>query len=86
MGRKDPSLELLPGTLDLPILRSLAGGPMHVYGISGQLRQVSDGVLQGPSEDNRRARFNSLTAAGRRQLACARQEFERSAGAILETA
>jgi transcriptional regulator len=112
MGRKEPSPDLLPGTLDLLILRSLVGGPMHGYGIAARLRQVSDDVLQvgesslypalqrlllngwvkadwGASENNRRARFYSLTAAGRRQLARERQEFERIAGAIfkvLETA
>ena len=112
MGRKEPSPDLLPGTLDLLILRSLVGGPMHGYGIAARLRQVSDDVLQvgesslypalqrlllnawvkadwGASENNRRARFYWLTAAGHRQLARERQEFERIAGAIfkvLETA
>ena len=112
MGSKHPSPDLLPGTLDLLILRSLAGGPMHGYGIAARLRQVSDDVLQvgesslypalqrlllngwvkadwGASENNRRARFYSLTAAGHRQLARERREFERIAEAIfkvLETA
>ena len=112
MGRKDPTPDLLPGTLDLLILRSLVGGPMHGYGIAARLRQVSDDVLQvgesslypalqrlllnewvkadwGASENNRRARFYSLTGAGHRQLARERREFERIAGAIfkvLETA
>jgi len=112
MGRKDPSPDLLPGTLDLLILRSLVSGPMHGYGIAARLRQVSDDVLQvgesslypalqrlllngwvkadwGASENNRRARFYSLTSAGHRQFARERQEFERIAGAIfkvLETA
>ena len=112
MGKKDPSPDLLPGTLDLLILRSLARGPMHGYGIAARLRQVSDDVLQvgesslypalqrlllngwvkaewGASENNRRARFYSLTGAGQRQLARERREFERMAGAIvkvLETA
>src|ERR1700758_4491153 len=105
MGRKDPSPDLLPGTLDLLILRSLVGGPMHGYGIAARLRQVSDDVLQvgesslypalqrlllngwvkadwGASENNRRARFYTLTPAGRKQLASERQEFERIIGAI----
>lgn len=112
MGKRDSSPDLLPGTLDLLILRSLAGGSMHGYGIAARLRQLSDDVLQvgesslypalqrlllngwlkaewGASENNRRARYYSLTSAGQRQLARERREFERIAGAIfkvLETA
>lgn len=112
MGAKTSSPDLLPGTLDLLILRALAGGARHGYGIAARLRQVSDDVLQvgesslypalqrlllngwvraewGASENNRRARYYSLTSAGQRQLARERQEFERIAGAIfkvLETA
>jgi PadR family transcriptional regulator, regulatory protein PadR len=104
MGQQKAS-ELLPGTLDLLILRSLVPGPMHGYGIASRLRQVSDDVLQvgesslypalqrlllngwvkaewGASENNRRARFYTLTAAGRKQLASERQEFKRVIGAI----
>jgi transcriptional regulator len=112
MGRRNLSLDLLPGTLDLLILRSLVGGAMHGYGIAARFRQASGYVLQvgesslypalqrlllngwvkaewGASDNNRRARFYSLTAAGQRQFARERQEFERIAGAIfkvLETA
>src|SRR5215469_10260757 len=107
-----PSLELLPGTLDLLILKTLVSGSKHGYAIADYLRTISDDVLQvgesslypalqrlllngwvkaewGASENNRRARFYSLTAAGQRQLARERREFERIAGAIfkvLETA
>jgi len=99
MGDKDAS-ELLPGTLDLLILKALARGAMHGYGIAQHLKQVSDDVLQvgesslypalqrlllrgwvkaewGASENNRRARFYTLTAAGRKQLAVERREFDR---------
>ena len=38
--------DLLPGTLDMLILRSLIRGPMHGYGIADRLRQVSQEVLQ----------------------------------------
>ncbi len=99
MGSKD-SLELLPGTLDLLILKSLVGGAMHGYGIAQRLKEVSEDVLQvgesslypalqrlllrgwvkaewGVSENNRRARYYTLTAAGRKQLAAERQEFDR---------
>jgi PadR family transcriptional regulator PadR len=105
MGTPNKSSELLPGTLDLLILRALVPGPMHGYGIASRLKQVSDDVLQvgesslypalqrlllngwvkaewGASENNRRARFYSLTAAGRRQLAAEREEFARVVGAI----
>lgn len=105
MGRQPKPSELLPGTLDLLILRALAPGPMHGYGIAQRLKQVSDDVLQvgesslypalqrlllngwvkaewGASENNRRARYYTLTAAGRRQLASEREEFARVIGAI----
>ncbi|MBV8863871.1 MAG: PadR family transcriptional regulator [Acidobacteriaceae bacterium] len=102
-NRKTP--ELLPGTLDLLILRTLAPGSMHGYGIASRLKQVSGEVLQvgesslypalqrlllngwvkaewGSSENNRRARFYTLTQAGRKQLASEREEFTRIVGAI----
>ena len=104
MGQPDAP-EILPGTLDLLILRTLVPGQMHGYGIAQRLRQVSDDVLQvgesslypalqrlllngwvkavwGASENNRRARYYTLTAAGRRQLASERAEFARVVGAI----
>src|SRR5881396_2201514 len=104
MGTRDAS-ELLPGTLDLLILKTLAPGPMHGYGIAQRLKNVSDDVLQvgesslypalqrlllngwvkaewGASENNRRARYYTLTAAGRKHLSSERQEFERLIGAI----
>ena len=98
MGTKDAA-EFLPGTLDLLILKTLAGGAMHGYGIAQHLKDLSDDVLHvgesslypalqrlllrgwvkaqwGASENNRRARYYTLTAAGRRQLAVERQEFD----------
>jgi transcriptional regulator len=95
----DPS-DLLPGTLDLLILKTLRSGPQHGYGIAQHLKQVSDDALQvgesslypalqrlllkgwvkaewGASENNRRARYYTLTAAGRKQLAAERREFDR---------
>jgi len=97
--------ELLPGTLDLIVLRTLLRGPMHGYGIAQRVKEISKDVLQvgesslypalqrllldgyvkaewGASEKNRRARFYTLTAAGRRQLESEREEFERIVGAI----
>src|SRR5689334_9866080 len=105
MGQKLGSAELLPGTLDLLLLRVLALGPMHGYGIAQRLSQVSEDVLQvgesslypalqrllvngwvkaewAPSENNRRARYYTLTAAGRKQLALEREEFNVMIGAI----
>jgi transcriptional regulator len=97
--------ELLPGTLDLLILKSLMRGRMHGYGIAQHLKTVSEEVLQvgesslypalqrlllngwveaewGASENNRRARYYTLTPSGRRQLQRERAEFERMIGAI----
>jgi PadR family transcriptional regulator, regulatory protein PadR len=92
--------ELLPGTLDLLILKALAAGPLHGYGIARRLRTMSGEVLEvgesslypalqrlllkgwtkaqwGASENNRRARYYTLTTAGRKQLAIERAEFDR---------
>ena len=97
--------ELLPGTLDMLILRTLGRGPLHGYGIAERIRLVSDDVLQvgesslypalqrllvngwvsaewGASDNNRRARYYTLTAAGRKRLASERKEFQRLIGAI----
>src|SRR6476659_10467886 len=99
MGTPKHSPELLPGTLDLLILRALVPGSMHGYGIAARLKQVSNDVLQvgesslypalqrlllhgwvtgewGASENNRRARFYTLTAAGRKQWHAERADFE----------
>jgi transcriptional regulator len=104
MGRTDAA-DLLPGTLDMLVLRAIAGGPMHGYGIAQHIRAVSEDVLQvgesslypalqrlllngwvkatwGTSDNNRRARYYTLTATGRRQLALERQEFDRMVVAI----
>src|SRR5580693_10451753 len=105
MGTRRESLELLPCTLDLLILKALGRGTMHGYGIAQKLKEASDDVLQvgesslypalqrlllngwvkaewGASENNRRARYYTLTAAGRKQLAREREEFDRMIGAI----
>jgi transcriptional regulator len=105
MGLTNQPPDLLPGTLDLLILRTLVAGPLHGYGIADRLKIVSQEVLQvgesslypalqrlllngwvkaewGASENNRRARFYTLTAAGRKRLGAERQEFERLVLAI----
>jgi transcriptional regulator len=99
MGR-DTTSELLPGTLELLILKTLTGGEMHGYGIAQRVKTLSDDVLEvgesslypalqrlllkgwvkaewGASENNRRARYYKLTAAGRKQMAVEREEFDR---------
>ena len=99
------SADLLPGTLDLLVLRTLVREPMHGYGIAQRVKELSRDVLQvgesslypalqrlslagyvkaswGASENNRRARYYTLTAAGRKQLAAEREEFERIVEAI----
>jgi transcriptional regulator len=86
-----PPLPLVQGTLDLLVLRTLASGPIHGYGIVTNVRECTGGELSiedaalyqslhrldrqrlvdaewGPSENNRRARYYTLTAAGRNRL------------------
>jgi PadR family transcriptional regulator, regulatory protein PadR len=105
MGLTNQPPDLLPGTLDLLILRTLVAGPLHGYGIADRLRVVSQEVLVvgesslypalqrlllngwvkaewGASENNRRARFYTLTGTGRKRLNAEREEFERLIGAI----
>jgi len=102
--RNEP-LELLPGTLDLLILKAVNRGPLHGYAIMQILKDQSDEVLQvgesslypalqrllvngwvkaewGASENNRRARFYTLTPAGRKQLSTERADLERMMAAI----
>jgi PadR family transcriptional regulator PadR len=105
MGLSNTTSDLLPGTLELLILKSLVAGARHGYGIVEHLRLASDDVLRigesalypalqrlllngwvtaewGASENNRRARYYTLTARGRRQLTAERAEFNRMVGVI----
>ena len=105
MGLTNTPSDLLPGTLEMLILRALASGAKHGYAIVEHLRITSQEVLQigesalypalqrllingwakaewGVSENNRRARYYRLTAAGRKQLGQERAEFERMVRAI----
>ena len=86
-----PPMPLVQGTLDLLVLRTLATGPMHGYGIASLVRERTGGDLMiedaalyqalhrlnrqdlidaewRASENNRRARYYTLTPAGRRRL------------------
>ena len=88
----DTKADLLQGTLDLLVLRTLSLGPLHGWGISKRIQQISREVLQihqgslypalyrledrgwisarwGVSPEGRRAKFYTLTAAGRKQVA-----------------
>jgi transcriptional regulator len=98
-------IELLQGTLDLLILKTLALGPMHGWGIAQRIQQVSREVLQvgqgslypalarleqrgwidaawSISDNNRRAKFYSLTRAGEKQLQKELGEWEKLSAAI----
>jgi len=91
--------------LDLLVLKALARGRMHGYGIAQHLKAVSEDVLEvgesslypalqrlllngwveaewGTSENNRRARYYTLSAAGKKQLESERRDFHRMMGAI----
>ena len=93
------SVELLPGTLDLLILKAVSLGRQHGYGVLLRIEQISHGYLPvqqgtlypalyrledrgllatewGTSENNRRAKFYSLTPEGRKQLRTERSSWE----------
>jgi PadR family transcriptional regulator, regulatory protein PadR len=97
--------KLLPGTLDLLILKAVSLGPLHGYGVLLRIEQITRGALlaeQGAlypalsrlehqgllasewstSDNNRRAKFYRLTAAGRRRLREETQSWNRLATAI----
>jgi transcriptional regulator len=100
-------LDLLQGTLDVLVLRTLAWGPMHGYAVARWIHQRTDGVLEiedaplykalhrleragyvsaewSLSENNRRARYYTLTAAGRRALASEEKVWRRYAAAVFK--
>ena len=97
--------DLLQGSLDLLILKTLALQPLHGWGISKRIRQLSDDVLQvnqgslypalyrledrglvesewGVSDEGRRVRVYTLTAAGRKQLSSEQAGWRRFANAM----
>ncbi len=107
MGKNDrqSKTEIPPGTLCLLILKTLASGPMHGYGIAQRIHLLSKEVLEveegslypalqrmlikgwvtaewHPSENNRRARYYSLTKLGRKQMGTEVSEFEKVTAAI----
>src|SRR5215470_15214039 len=102
----DNKSEILQGTLDLMVLKTLAAmGPLHGYGIARRIEQISEEALQinqgtiyaslvrllqrgwisalwGSSENNRRAKFYSITKTGRKQLSAEAANWERISGVI----
>ncbi len=97
--------ELLPGTLDLLILKAVSLRAEHGYGVLLRIGQITGGALLveqgalypalyrlehqgllatewGTSDTNRRAKFYSLTAAGRKRLKLETERWTLSAGAI----
>ncbi len=107
-----PALPLVQGTLDLLVLRTLAGGAQHGYGIATAIRERTGGELSvedaalyqalhrldgqelveaewRPSDNNRRARYYTLTPAGRRRLreeTAAWRRYARAVDAVLQGA
>jgi transcriptional regulator len=100
-----PPTDLLQGTLDLLILKTLALAPMHGWGIAQRIEQVSQNALQigqgslypalhrleykgwikaewGESENNRKAKFYSLTKTGKKQLEAELENWDRLTTAI----
>jgi len=98
-------VDLVQGTLDLLILKSLVLEPLHGWAIAGRIRQLSNEVLLvqqgslypalqrlehqgwiaakwGVSDQRRRAKFYSLTRAGRKQLERETASWERLAAAV----
>jgi PadR family transcriptional regulator PadR len=99
------SAALLPGTLDLLILKAVSLGPQHGYGVLLRIEQISGGALDieqgalypalyrlehqglldtewGVSEKNRRAKFYTLTALGKRRLKSETQGWDRLVAAM----
>ena len=102
----DTKHEILPGTLNLLILKTLAGlGELHGYGIARRIEQVSGDLLElnqgtiypallkleqmgwirtrwSTSENNRRAKYYSITRTGRKQLALEEEEWRRTSAIV----
>lgn len=102
---KKPQTDLLQGTLDLLVLKTLQTGPTHGWDIAQRIQQVSQDVLRvgqgslypalhrleaqgwissewGASDNNRKAKFYKLTAAGRKQLADETESWRRFSDAV----
>jgi len=106
MDRRGDRTEVLQGTLDLMVLKTLDSmGPLHGYGIARRIEQISEQALAlnqgtiyaslvrlmqkrwiaatwGTSDNNRKAKFYSITAAGRRRLRAETENWKRIADVI----
>ena len=101
----EPSTDLIQGTLDMLILKTLSLEPMHGFGISRRIEQISRGVFKvnpgslltafqrleraglldaewRQTENSRRAKFYTLTRAGRKQLEHETADWARRASAV----
>lgn len=101
----EPNTDVIQGTLDMLILKTLSLQPMHGFGIARRVEQISRGVFKvnpgslltalqrlerselldaewRETENSRRARYYSLTRAGRKQLEVETEEWTRRAGAV----
>jgi PadR family transcriptional regulator, regulatory protein PadR len=102
----DKKSEVLQGTLDLMVLKTLHSmGPLHGFGIARRIEQLSEDVLQlnegtvytsllrlqqqgwiasawGTSENNRKARYYSITRLGKKRLEIETENWERFAGVV----
>jgi PadR family transcriptional regulator PadR len=100
-----PPTDVLRGSLDLLVLKTLSLAPLHGWGISQRVQQISDGVLEvnqgslypalqrlekdglitsewGTTDNNRRARYYHITAAGRRALGAELESWRRFAAGL----
>jgi PadR family transcriptional regulator PadR len=100
-----PQTDALRGSIDLLVLKTLSLAPMHGWGISQRIQQISEGVLEvnqgslypalqrlekgglitsewGTTDNNRRARYYELTAAGRRALGDELESWRRFAAGL----
>jgi PadR family transcriptional regulator PadR len=100
-------LDLLQGTLDVLVLKTLSWGPRHGYAVAAWIRDITNDDLQveegalytalhrmekrgwiesewGLSENNRKAKYYQLTAAGRQQLRAQTTRWTRYAGAVFK--
>ena len=101
----EPNTDVIQGTLDMLILKTLSLQPMHGFGIARRIEQISRGVFKvnagslftalqrlernglldmewRESENGRRAKYYSLTRAGRKQLEAETADWQRRAGAV----
>lgn len=101
----EPTTDVIQGTLDMLILKTLSLEPMHGFGVTRRIEDVTRGVFRvnpgslliafqrmereglvdsewRTSDNNRRAKFYSLTRKGRKRLESERADWARRAGAV----